>query len=70
MRPLEGKEVPEDIKVDQLNRNQMDDLNRLKAWIYRKRIDARLNRDRGERRQKKEEEAAARKEAQPALFDF
>ena len=68
--PLEGKEVPEDIKVDKLDRNQMDDLNRLKAWIYKKRIDARLDRDRTARRQKKEEEAARRKEAQPALFDF
>lgn len=68
--PLEGKEVPEDIKVDKLDRNQMDDLNRLKAWIYRKRIDARLDRDRTERREKKEEETARREEAQPALFDF
>ena len=57
--PLEGKEVPEDIKVDKLDRNQTDDLNRLKAWIYQKRIDARLARDRMARREKKEEEAAS-----------
>ena len=68
--PLEGKEVPEDIKVDKLDRNQLDDLNRLKAWIYRKRIDARLNRDRAARRENKEEEAARREAAQPALFTF
>ena len=67
--PLEGKEVPEDIKVDELNRNQMDDLNRLKAWIYQKRITVRLERERAERRQKKEEEAARKKEEQP-VFDF
>ncbi len=67
--PLEGKEVPEDIKVDELNRNQMDDLNRLKAWIYQKRITVRLDRDRAERRQKKEEEAARKKQEQP-VFDF
>ena len=65
-----GVTMPEDIRVEKLDRNQMDDLNRLKAWIYRKRIDARLDRDRAARRQKKEEEAAARKEAQPAMFDF
>jgi len=67
--PLEGKEVPEDIKVDKLNRNQMDDLNRLKAWIYQKRITVRLDRERAERRQKKEEEAARKKQEQP-VFDF
>jgi len=67
--PLEGKEVPEDIKVDKLDRNQMDDLNRLKAWIYQKRITVRLDRERAERRQKKEEEAARKKEEQP-VFDF
>ena len=63
-------EVPEDIKVDKLDRNQMDDLNRLKAWIYKKRVEVRLERERAERRQKKEEEAARRKAMQPALFDF
>ncbi len=62
--------MPEDIRVDKLDRNQTDDLNRLKAWIYRKRIAARLDRERGVRREKKEEEAAMKKEAQPALFDF
>ena len=63
-------EMPDDIKVVSLNDGQMRDLNRLKAWIYQKRVDARLDRDRAERRQKKEGEAAARKEAQPALFTF
>jgi len=62
--------MPEDIRVETLNDEQMRDLNRLKAWIYEKRRTIRLDRDRAERRQKKEEEAAAREEAQPALFDF
>ena len=62
--------MPEDIRVELLNDEQMRDLNRLKAWIYEKRRTIRLDRDRAERRQKKEEEAAARVEAQPALFDF
>jgi len=65
-----GVEVPEDIKVESLNREQQDDLNRLKEWIYQRRVRGRLDRDRAERRQKREEEAARRKAEQPALFDF
>jgi len=65
-----GVTMPEDIRVESLNDEQMRDLNRLKAWIYKKRTDIRLDRDRAERRQKKEEEAAEREAAQPALFDF
>jgi len=65
-----GVTMPEDIRVESLNDEQMRDLNRLKAWLYRKRTQVREERDRAERRQKKEEEAAARKEAQPALFTF
>ena len=63
-------EMPTDIAVDKLDDEQMRDLNRLKAWLYQRRTTIRLDRDRAERRQKREEEAAARKEAQPALFDF
>ncbi|GAI26898.1 unnamed protein product [marine sediment metagenome] len=64
------REMPADIAVDKLDDEQMRDLNRLKAWLYQRRTTIRLDRDRAERRQKREEEAAARKEAQPALFDF
>ena len=63
-------EMPTDIAVDSLNDEQMRDLNRLKEWLYTKRIAIRLERDRAERRQKKEEEAAKRKAEQPALFQF
>ncbi|MBA7648474.1 hypothetical protein ES703_56260 [subsurface metagenome] len=65
-----GVTMPEDIRVESINDDQTRDLNRLKAWLYHKRTNIRAERDRAERRQKKEEEAAARKEAQPALFDF
>ena len=65
-----GVTMPNDVRVESLNRNQEDDLNRLKAWLHHKRTTIRLDRDRAERRQKKEAEATARKEAQPALFDF
>ena len=63
-------EVPDDIKVESLSDYQMADLKRLKDWIYQKRVQGRLERDRAERRQKKEEETARRKAEQPALFSF
>ncbi len=65
-----GVAMPEDIRVESLNDDQMRDLNRLKEWLYRKRTQIRLERDRAGRRQKKEEEAARKKAEQPALFDF
>jgi len=63
-------EMPGDIAVDKLDDEQMRELNRLKAWLYHKRTQVRLERDRAERRQKKEEEAARREAEQPALFEF
>jgi len=66
----EKTEMPEDIRVESLNDDQMRDLNRLKAWLCSKRTTVRLDRERAERRQRKEEEAAQRKAEQPALFDF
>ena len=63
-------EMPDDIRVESLNDDQMRDLNRLKAWLYQKRTTVRLDREQAERRQKKEEEAAKREAEQPALFDF
>jgi len=65
-----GVTMPDDIRVDSLTDDQMRDLNRLKEWLYRKRTTARQDKDRAERRQKKEEEAAERKAEQPALFQF
>jgi hypothetical protein len=63
-------EMPTDIAVDTISDYQMDELNRLKEWLYRKRTQVRLDRGRVERRQKREEEVARRKAEQPALFDF
>jgi len=65
-----GAEMPDDVAVESLNDEQMRDLNRLKAWLYRKRTEIRLDRARAERRQKKEEAAAKMKQEQPALFTF
>ena len=69
-RANRGGELPEDIKVESLTQDQMSDLNRLKEWICRKRTEARRERERAERRQKKEEVQARIEAAQPALFQF
>ena len=63
-------EVPEDIRVGSLTDEQMRDLNRLKGWLLRKRTQARIDRERAERRERKEEEVARIKAEQPALFQF
>ncbi len=65
-----GVKMPEDIRVESLNDYQMGELKRLKEWIYKKRTDVRLEHARDYRHQKREEEAARRKEEQPALFEF
>jgi hypothetical protein len=62
--------LPEDIRVESLRDDQLRDLNRLKAWLYRQRTTIRLKRDCAERRERKEAAAAERKELQPALFEF
>jgi len=64
------RKLPEDIKIASLSDYDMQELNRLKAWIYRQRTRARQEKERVERRHKKEEMVAKIKAAQPALFDF
>lgn len=63
-----GVTMPDDIRVDELNRNQTDDLNRLKEWIYHRKTIVRLDRDRAERRERKEEEVVRKEAERPALF--
>lgn len=63
-------EIPEDIRVESINDEQTRDLNRLKEWLYNKRTQIRLDRDRAERREKREEAKAQRELEQPALFTF
>jgi hypothetical protein len=62
--------IPDDIRVDSLNNQQMADLNRLKEWLYHRRTTVRQESERAERRQQKEEEVTKRKAEQPALFTF
>ena len=65
-----GATMPEDIRVESLRDDQVRDLDRLKAWLYRQRTTIRLERDRADRREHKEAEVAKRKAEQPALFEF
>jgi len=66
----EKGEMPADIVVDSLSDYQMTELNRLKAWIYRQRVKTRLESDRAERKERREEAEAQREAEQPALFEF
>lgn len=62
--------LPDDIRVDLLNNQQMADLNRLKEWLYQRRTTARQETERNEIQLQKEQEEVKRKAEQPALFDF
>jgi len=66
----EKGEMPADIIVDSISDYQLRELNRLKAWLYRQRIKVRVEEDRAERREKKEEAETQREAEQPALFEF
>ena len=63
-------EIPSDIVVESLTDDQMRELNRLKEWLFHKRTQARIEKERAERRGRKEEKAAKRRTEQPALFQF
>jgi len=65
-----GGEVPEYIRVETLNDYQLGELNRLKDWLYRQRVKARMERERADRKLEREEAEAQRKAEQPELFDF
>jgi hypothetical protein len=49
-----GKEVPADVAVENLDKYSMDELTRLKCWIYQKRLQHRKARQRAERTERKE----------------
>jgi hypothetical protein len=65
-----GGEVPEDIRVETVNDYQLAELNRLKDWLYRQRVKARMERERADRKLEREESEAQRKAEQPLLFQF
>jgi len=51
-----SKVVPDDIRVDRLDRNQEDDLRRLKHWLYETKLKHRAGRRKEIRQEIKEEE--------------
>ena len=53
-------EMPGDIKRDDLTPDQKRQLNNLKRWLYRKRIEARKEKERGVRREARKQEQATR----------
>ena len=63
-------EMPADIAVESISNYQMQELNRLKSWLYERRIRARVEKDRAIRREEKEQQEIKKKEEQPALFEF
>jgi len=65
-----GVQVPEDIRVESLSDYQMGELRRLKDSIYERRVRARQERGRAERRERREEELSTKQEEQPALFQL
>ncbi|TET86606.1 MAG: hypothetical protein E3J46_07665 [Desulfobacteraceae bacterium] len=69
-RHHDGAQVPEDIRVESISDYQMGDLRRLKRWIYERRVRDRQEKDRADRRDRREEEAARKKAEKPVLFEF
>jgi hypothetical protein len=69
---LSGKEaeIPADIKVERLDPYLESKLIELKRWIRERQRKALAERRKADNRQEREEIAAKRKAAQPALFDF
>jgi len=63
-------EMPADIAVESISDYQTQELNRLKVWLYGRRIRARVEKDRAMRKEEREEQETNRKEEQPALFEF
>jgi len=71
MKSEKKLEMPEDIRVESLTESQWRDLKQLKDWIYQQRIKHRKGKERGERRQAKEEAKAKELETravQPSFF--
>jgi len=63
-------ELPPDVQVNSLNDYQLDELKRLKRWLYQKLVLARQEREREERREEREQEAEKKKEERPVLFEL
>ena len=65
-----GCNVPGDIKVEKLDDYDMNQLRRLKDWIYATRVRARRDRDLTERQERKAQDKQEKAAQQPHMFDF
>ena len=65
-----GNQVPEDIRVESLTDYQMNELGRLKSWLFQQRIKGRQEKDRAERGQIREDTAVQKGFHKPMLFNF
>lgn len=63
-------EIPADIVVESISDYHVRELDRLKAWLYKRRVRARIEQNRDKRRQEKDKAETKREEEQPALFKF
>ena len=61
---------PEDLKVDRLTRNQQDDLDHLKSWIYEARLKHRKRLDHEDRQEQKSQEEAGTPDVVQLGFDL
>jgi len=50
-------QMPDDIRVESLSEYEMGELRRLKRWLYERRVKARQEKERGERRHQREAQA-------------
>ena len=64
------KTMPDDIRVETLTDGQMRDLNRLKAWIYERRVRHRKGLERDERRERKAREKADKPATPQLAYDL
>lgn len=68
--PQSGVTMLKDVRVDLITDYQMGLLNHLKGWIYQRRVAARQDRDRSDKREKRKEQADRKEQMHPKLFDF
>jgi len=56
--------------LESISDYQTQELNRLKTWLYGRCLRTKVEKDRAERREGKEQRGIKKKEEQPALFEF
>lgn len=65
-----GRKVPDDLKETKLSKNQLEDLEHLKRWIYERRVIHRKSRRRGEKAEEKSRKEKESPEVIQQTFDL